>query len=172
MLDDHDNGWIPNGSAMNLSGERQRLYYLHDELGSVTKVIGENGKTSAHYNYDEFGVPKSSVKFDQNWPGPDNTYGYTGYQYDASAELWYAQARYYMPETGRFISEDPWSGTITTPTTMNPYPYVLSNPMIYVDLDGEILMLKTMLVGAVTGAAISGGVQLYKEIKDVKKGNF
>jgi len=77
-----------------------------------------------------------------------------------------------MPEIGRFISEDPWSGTITTPTTMNPYPYVLSNPMIYVDPDGEILMLKTMLVGAVTGAAISGGVQLYKEIKDVKKGNF
>jgi len=124
---------LPNGSEMNLSGERQKLHYLHDELGSVTKVIGENGKTSAHYNYDEFGRPLPSVKFDQNWPGPDNTFGYTGYQYDVSAELWYAEARYYMPETGRFISEDPWSGTITTPTTMNPYPYVLNNTLKYVD---------------------------------------
>ncbi len=117
-----------------------RLFYLYDELERVTKVVGENGKTYAHYNYDEFGVPKPSVKFDQNWPGPDNTYGYTGYQYDVSAKLWYTQARYYMPEIGRFISEDPWKGTILTPTTMNPYPYVLNNPLKYVD-PPELMMV-------------------------------
>lgn len=132
-LEDHDNGWIPDGTGTSLSEESERLYYLQDELGSTIKVIGEDGKTSAHYNYDEFGRPLSARKFDQNWPGPDNTFGYTGYQYDVSAGLYYAQARYYMPETGRFISEDPWSGDMNMPQTLNPYPYVTNNPLKYVD---------------------------------------
>ncbi|MBB6217238.1 RHS repeat-associated protein [Anaerosolibacter carboniphilus] len=133
MIEDHDNGWIPRGLETNLSGTPERVYYLQDELGSTTKLIGEDGKTSAHYNYDEFGRPLSFRKFDQNWSGPDNTFGYTGYQYDAAAEMWYAQARYYEPKIGRFISEDPWSGTQVQPNTMNPYPYVLNNPLKYVD---------------------------------------
>ncbi|MCQ1531828.1 RHS repeat-associated core domain-containing protein [Lutispora saccharofermentans] len=132
-LTDHDNGWIPDGTGTNLSEKSERIYYLEDELGSIIKVIGENGKTSAHYNYDEFGRPLPERKFDQNWPGPDNTFGYTGYQYDVSAGLYYAQARYYMPEIGRFISEDPWPGDITAPQTLNPYPYVVNNPLRYVD---------------------------------------
>ncbi len=132
-LEDPNNGWIPDTTGTNLEGEPDRLYYLQDEMGSITKVIGEDGKTSAHYNYDEFGRPLSFKKFDQNWPGPDNTFGYTGYQYDVYAGLWYAQARYYMPETGRFISEDPWPGDMTVPQTLNPYPYVVNNPLKYVD---------------------------------------
>uniref|UniRef100_UPI000C06F7C1 RHS repeat domain-containing protein n=1 Tax=Tepidibacter mesophilus TaxID=655607 RepID=UPI000C06F7C1 len=133
MLEDHDNGWIPDERETNLSDDPERLYYLQDELGSTIRVIGEDGKTSAHYNYDEFGRPLSFKKFDQNWPGPDNTFGYTGYQYDVSSELYYAQARYYMPEIGRFISEDPWNGDLYQPNTLNPYPYVLNNPLKYVD---------------------------------------
>ncbi|WP_372999482.1 RHS repeat-associated core domain-containing protein [Lutispora sp.] len=38
-----------------------------------------------------------------------------------------------MPETGRFISEDPWPGDMTDPQTLNPYPYVVNNPLKYVD---------------------------------------
>jgi len=38
-----------------------------------------------------------------------------------------------MPEIGRFISEDPWPGTIAEPVTMNPYPYVKNNPLKFVD---------------------------------------
>jgi len=75
----------------------------------------------------------------ENWPGPDNTIGYTGYDYDAVSNLYYAQARYYMPEIGRFISEDPWPGTIAEPTTMNPYPYVKNNPLRYIDPTGMVV---------------------------------
>ena len=38
-----------------------------------------------------------------------------------------------MPEIGRFISEDPWPGDITAQQTLNPYPYVVNNPLRYVD---------------------------------------
>lgn len=106
---------------------------LQDELGSVVKLIGEDGKKSSHYNYDEFGRPDGAVKFDPNWLGPDNVAGYTGYSYDYFAGLYYANARYYLPEVNRFISEDPWNGTLAQPNTLSPYPYVLYNPLKYVD---------------------------------------
>ncbi|MHB1167463.1 MAG: RHS repeat-associated core domain-containing protein, partial [Carboxydocellales bacterium] len=132
-LADHDNGWAPQGDNTVYSGTWETLYSLQDELGSVVKLIGEDGKKSSHYNYDEFGRPEGAVKFDPNWPGPDNAVGYTGYSYDYFAVLYYANARYYMPEVGRFISEDPWNGTLAQPNTLNPYPYVLNNPLKYVD---------------------------------------
>ncbi|MBS4537550.1 hypothetical protein GOQ27_03695, partial [Clostridium sp. D2Q-11] len=44
----------------------------------------------------------------------------------------------YMPEIGRFISEDPWPGTIAEPVTMNPYPYVKNNPLRYIDPSGML----------------------------------
>jgi len=132
-LDDHDNGWIPSGTNTVYKEQWDSLFYLHDDLGTVTKVVGINGKTSAHYNYDEFGRPLGAVKLDPNWSGPDNAIAYTGYTYDHFAELYYAQARYYLPGIGRFISQDPWAGDMTLPGTLNPYPYVLNNPLRYVD---------------------------------------
>lgn len=101
-LDDHDNGWIPSGTETAYVDQWDTLYYQHNDLGTVNKVIGSSGKTLAHYIYDEFG-PLGAVKLDPNWSGPDNAISYTGYTYDHFAELYYAQARYYMPEAGRFI---------------------------------------------------------------------
>jgi len=121
-LDDHDNGWIPPGMETNYKGQWDSLFYLHDDLGTTTKVVGINGKTSAHYNYDEFGRPLGAVKLDPNWSGPDNAIAYTGYTYDHFAELYYAQARYYLPDTGRFISQDPWAGDLNQSGTLNPEP--------------------------------------------------
>ncbi|MTI86299.1 MAG: RHS repeat-associated core domain-containing protein [Firmicutes bacterium] len=132
-LDDHDNGWIPPGMETNYKEKWDSLFYLHDDLGTTTKVVVINGKTSAHYNYNEFGRPLGAVKLDPNWSGPDNAIAYTGYTYDHFAELYYAQARYYLPDTGRFISQDPWAGDLAQPGTLNPYPYVLNNPLKYVD---------------------------------------
>jgi uncharacterized protein RhaS with RHS repeats len=43
--------------------------------------------------------------------------------------LYYYRARYYDPKIGRFLSEDP-EGFIDGP---NMYPYVLNNPVRYVD---------------------------------------
>ena len=132
VLAGHDNG---RKSSVNKTvyDQWETLYYLHDEMGSVVRLTGSNGKTSAHYNYDEFGCPLGEVKLDANWPGPDNQVAYTGYIYDNVAGLYYAQARYYMPETGRFTSPDPWAGDLTLPGTLNPYPYVLNNSMTLVD---------------------------------------
>jgi len=136
-INDHDNGWIPRGTETAYVEQWDSLYYLHDEMGTVDKVIGTSGKTSAHYNYDEFGRPLGAVKLDPNWPGPDNAVSYTGYTYDHFAELYYAQARYYLPEVGRFITEDTYRGQINNPLSLNLFTYCHNDPVNFFDPDGH-----------------------------------
>lgn len=49
---------------------------------------------------------------------------------------YFAQAREYMPEVGRFAGRDIVKGTILDSLTLNNYHYCYSNPSRYVDLDG------------------------------------
>jgi RHS repeat-associated protein len=54
---------------------------------------------------------------------------YTGREWDGETGLYYYRARYYAPEMGRFISEDPigFAGGI------NFYAYVGNDPVNFVD---------------------------------------
>ncbi len=59
--------------------------------------------------------------------------GFTGYQFDAESGLYYANARYYSPTLGRFISEDP-SGFAGG--DVNLYRYVDNQPTYATDPTG------------------------------------
>ncbi|MCL5292149.1 MAG: RHS repeat-associated core domain-containing protein [Actinobacteria bacterium] len=107
-------------------------YYLYDALGSVTGLTNEKGALTAKYSYNEFGIPTASSKFGQGGER-SNTYGYTGEDFDQTTGLLYLRARYYSPEIGRFISQDPLPGNLITPRTQNRYAYVLNNPLSYID---------------------------------------
>jgi hypothetical protein len=51
--------------------------------------------------------------------------------------LLFLRARYYEPGTGRFISRDPWQGTIWQPSTLfRSYVYVRNNPVNLNDPSG------------------------------------
>jgi len=123
-------------------GSANRLYYLHDELGSPIKLVDEAGLVGAKFEYDEFGRPikPNDVK---NWDKKGNVFSFTGYQLDASTGLMYAQARYYMPEVGRYISEDGYKGTILDPQSLNLYGYVTNNPINYIDPTGNMKWSQT-----------------------------
>ncbi|MFC4768174.1 RHS repeat domain-containing protein [Effusibacillus consociatus] len=112
-----------NRSKQLISLDPSEFYYLQDRLGSVIGLTDPTGKMITKYHYDEFGIPHPSKKFDKNWPGPNNTFGYTGLEYDYTTGLNYARARYYMPEIGRFISKDPVQGIAQLPLTQNGYTY-------------------------------------------------
>lgn len=51
----------------------------------------------------------------------------------------FLRARYYNPQTGRFISRDPIKGTMMDSRTQNPYIYTANNPIIYNDPSGEMV---------------------------------
>ncbi|MEE8519568.1 MAG: DUF6531 domain-containing protein [Dehalococcoidia bacterium] len=55
-----------------------------------------------------------------------------------SSELYYLRARYYDPETGRFLSRDPVAGFIERPTSQHPYAYAFNNPCSFVDPSGNL----------------------------------
>ena len=58
-----------------------------------------------------------------------------------------------MPETGRFISRDPYKGNVVDPKSLNLYVYCVNNPVNYVDPSGYEAIV------------ISGGVAGYEEFK-------
>ena len=62
-----------------------------------------------------------------------NTRLYTGREYDRESGLYYLRARYYSPDTGRFISRDP----IGQNDQVNLYTYVANSPLKYVDRMGR-----------------------------------
>ena len=101
-------------------------YLLTDHLGSVLRVIREDGSTESIHSYDEFGVAKESQ--------PEYA-GYAGY-IPVTKDIYATESRYYIPELGRFMTKDSWKGNPGNPQTWNQWIYVLNNPMRYKDASG------------------------------------
>ena len=109
---------------------------LHaDALGSVVATTAADGSVKSETLYDAWGNPV--VKEGAS----ANKFLYTRHQGDAETGLYYFKARYYDPETGRFISVDPAEGQDDQPASYNKYLYAYANPMLYVDPDGRIALL-------------------------------
>jgi len=135
----------------NLSlSNKDNLYYLQDELGSTMYMTGTDGIAFDTYAYDEFGRNLGNNIYENNtWSSKRKSYikngniiqpfVFTGYQYDEISESYFAQARYYDAETGRFTAEDQVRGYINAPDTQNHYLYCLNDPIIFIDLTGLFL---------------------------------
>jgi RHS repeat-associated protein len=102
-------------------------YYLTDGLGSTTELADNNGDVVATYEYDVFGAFRSQSG------SSANPWLFTGQQRDAESGFYYLRARYYDPAVGRFLSRDPWPGSVFSPLSLNPYAYVLNNPLRWLD---------------------------------------
>ncbi|WP_458412186.1 RHS repeat domain-containing protein [Schinkia sp. CFF1] len=124
-----------NKNLFNPKSSVQKNYYLQDELGSPIRLVDSKGKTTERYSYDEFGAP-NGLKMALGLSKSSNPFGFTGYPYDPSTGLHFAQARYYAAGVGRFISEDGYKGEITNPLSLNPYTFVQNNPVNNVDPTG------------------------------------
>ena len=72
-----------------------------------------------------------------------------------SLGLYDFSARMYDPSLGRFLSVDPMAEGYRH---LSPYAYCAGNPVVYVDKDGQVI--GRVVVGAVVGAAINGGIAL------------
>ncbi len=132
-----------------------RLFYVKDVLGSTRALVKEDGNLGAYYDYDAFGTPteKNHIK-DQGIRS--NVYQYAGYVYDYAISLYHVNARYYMPEAGRFTGKDPFKGD-----GLNLYVYVKSNPMRFVDPSGYCAAEGTFIIEEIylQGYEIPAGYQ-------------
>ncbi|HLZ51002.1 MAG TPA: RHS repeat-associated core domain-containing protein [Candidatus Acidoferrum sp.] len=94
--------------------------FLADPLGSTLALADSTGTLQTQYTFEPFGNTTLSGS------ATTNSFAYTGRELDAS-NLYYYRARYYNPQIGRFISEDPLGlGT-------NAYQYAAGNPVSFAD---------------------------------------
>jgi RHS repeat-associated protein len=122
-------------------------FYGYDGFGSVRQLTSLAGGVTDSYNYDAFGNLLSS-------PGPTpNNYLYRGEQYDSDLGLYYLRARYYNPQTGRFLSRDPvdgipldLNGIPTDPRALHKYLYANGDPINGIDPMGREVMFENALI--------------------------
>jgi RHS repeat-associated protein len=105
------------------------LFQHTDALGSP--VAESNAiRQITRTNYEPFGNPL-------NTPTTDNEPSYTGHQFDTTTGLIYAQARYYDPVIGRFLSIDPMAVRTGNAGNFNRYNYANNSPYKFTDPDGR-----------------------------------
>lgn len=101
-------------------------YYEADGLGSVTSLTDTTGALAQTYTYDSFGNTVASTGTLRNY------FQYTGREWDTETNLYFYRARYFDPQAGRFLSEDP----ITFSGGIDFYAYVQNNPTEFTDAFG------------------------------------
>lgn len=131
--------WMGDDIAMELENGNVKSSYVHSEKlicsdygfylynghGDVTMLTDSSGNVTKDYEYSSFEKQKSSTT-----DGDENPYRYRGEYYDMESGHTYLQARYYDPDLGRFVSEDPaMDGD-------NWYVYCGNDPINMVDPSG------------------------------------
>lgn len=124
--------------------------YTRDGLGSVREELNPDGSLVERYRYTAFGEQLSGSVGDGM--------RFAGEQYDAGLELYYLRARWYDPSVGRFMTQDPFPGLLAQPQTLNPYVYVVNNPVNLTDPSGEFPW--SIVIGAGVGGAMNVGQYL------------
>ncbi len=104
------------------------LYPTPNHLGSSTSLTGPAGYVQSWYYYQPFGQTTQS----NGGMLGENPFRFTGREDDADG-LYFYRDRYYSPDLGRFISEDPAG----LDGLGNQYAYAGNNPVNYIDPFGD-----------------------------------
>ena len=112
----------------------ETITWIHtDHLGSPIAGRNAAGETTWEQAYAPWGEKQAVAGVPQAPAGV----GYTGHVYDEQVGLIYAGARWYDPETGRFLSPDAVRFHIEDVAHFNRYVYVNNNPLVLVDPNGN-----------------------------------
>ena len=88
----------------------------------MSALSQKDGTLLESYQYDPFGQMTFGT------PADVNVYGYNAESYNKTTGLLYLRARHYDTETGRFLTEDGYLGTLGNPMSRNRYAYGEGNP--------------------------------------------
>jgi len=113
----------PTGAGRQLSRNRcHSSKQVSEKIGalhSVLALVNSNDQVVNTYQYDPFGC------IEQANESVSQPLRFTGREYEPETGLYYYRARYYDPELGRFLSEDP----IGLAGGINLYAYVGNDPV-------------------------------------------
>ena len=121
--------------------------------GSATFMTHGNGRASEGNkvaNSTKFFTPFGEYRIQTTSPTDDITdRGYTGHKHNDDIGLIYMNARYYVPEIGRFASADTIIPDQANPQAFNRFSYVRNNPLNLIDPSGH--QYENLEGGCITG---------------------
>lgn len=122
--------YIHGASLLGLVEGNNLYTYHYDATGHTLALTNASETIINAYSYTPYGRIANES---ETIPQPFKYVGQYGVQYEAAHAIYYMRARYYDPDTGRFISEDPigFEGG-----QVNLYAYVSGNPISAVDPNG------------------------------------
>ena len=135
-------------TTANINGNTS--LYLKNVHGDVVGITDAEGTVQKNYRYDAFGNEQTPDEADIN------PFRYCGEYFDSETGQVYLRNRYYAPNIGRFITEDPIQDGL------NWYVYVGNNPIMYIDPNGHDTKTLEHLINI--------AVQQEKYIRGVQKG--
>ena len=110
-------------------------YAIKDHQNTVIALTDENGAVVESYEYDAYGNTRvfdaSGTELTQSAYG--NRYCFQGREIDWTTGLYHFRARWYNPETGRWLSKDP----IGIAGGLNQYVFCDNNPVNFTDPYGQ-----------------------------------
>jgi RHS repeat-associated protein len=113
---------------VSLAGEVVTYYYT-DAQGTPLATTDAQGNVISTADY----LPYGEQALGQPGPGP----GYTGHVNDDDTGLVYMQARYYDPQSARFLSVDPSKPTAGDVFSQNRFAYAENAPLSHTDSTGK-----------------------------------
>lgn len=137
--------------------------FLHkDYIGSILAISDEVGNKLEQRHFDAWGnfahlqIGNGAIITDKNII--DNTAlllerGYTSHEHFAEVAIIHMNGRLYDPLLRRFLNADENIQDPTNTQNYNKYGYVMNNPLIYSDPDGEFWL---MFAGALVGGYLNG----------------
>jgi RHS repeat-associated protein len=119
---------IAKDTSANATGAQ---YFHADQIDSTRLVTDNTGAVIWQATYNPFGQELST----------QNTgirFQFAGMEYDSEDNLNHTEFRQYASAEGRWLSPDPYSGSLdlSNPQSFNRYVYVLNNPIRFNDPEG------------------------------------
>ncbi len=111
-----------------------QIYFIYaDHLNTPRAIVDGSGQLVWRWESDPFGTGPADEDPDQNGEDFEFNLRFPGQYYDKESSLHYNMARYYDPETGRYLQPDP----VGLDSDTNLFSYVGNDPLSQIDPDGR-----------------------------------
>lgn len=134
---------------VNRKGGTATYFMITDNLGSIVRIVDENGNSVFEASYDAWGkqtVTKNDIGF---------YLGYTGHEMLTEFNLVNMNGRVYDPVLGRFFSPDNFVQAPDNSQNFNRYSYCLNNPLKYTDPSGNLFGVDDLFMVAFVGGVMN-----------------
>lgn len=133
---------------------------LRDRLGSLVTMLESGGNFVTYRSYDAFGKTRGG-NFDDRPNGtfnflPHSLHGFTDHNHVDDVWLLHMNGRVYDYQLGRFLSPDPLIQFPANSQSLNPYSYILNNPLAGRDPSGYAVEVAGGSCTKMTGSNICG----------------